>query len=165
MSKSTPISQLPPQHSPSSMTDILLDDDATVQEVLNQIAQTQNDMPKMMPQQQAPVAQHNQLNSMTPQQQQMLYASNAPTQDFSAPPQMPPYVMYNNHVANTPKNFFDFDLKTVGMIIAITIFVQVFPIEQFVNKYVSIEGLPYSTIIVKAVLAGAVFVLITKYML
>jgi hypothetical protein len=95
MSKSTPLSQLP---QPSDMQE----EDPTVQEVLNQLS-TQPEQPNLPPQQM-------QMPSMTQHQQNMLYASGAPPQDFVMPPQPPSYNF--NTIAPSNKFNFDFDVKT-----------------------------------------------------
>lgn len=152
MSKSTPIAQLPTQKVSAVPSDILMDDDATVQEVLNQIAQTQSE-PQVM--------------QMTPQQHQMLYASNPQPREFVLPP-APPSQMHYAHqpvYAENPSNMYQLDFKTAGMIAIIALFIQVFPIEIFVNKYVALDTLPYGAVLVKAALAGVLYLVAKKYLL
>lgn len=162
MSKSTPISQLP---STNVQDDLMLDDDATVQEVLNQIAQSQE--PQQMPMQQVHQVHQAQQQSYIPQMPpQQMYNGTPhvmPQEFLIQPPMQQPnwgQIQQNNNVS---KFSLDSDLKTVILVIGIVLIVQIVPLEQFVFKYVAIEHIPYSTIMIKSVIAGAIFVLAKKY--
>ena len=148
MSKSTPLSQLP-----SSQNDL---DDPLVQEVLAEIAQS-NDS-----QQQA--------NSYVPQMTPTpMYNGNpavAP-REFITPPPPAAYSGVSPAAVprQAPKFGFDDDIKVILLVVVIAFVVQVFPFEQFVYKYVSVQHIPYSNILIKAILAGALFFLAKKYFL
>ena len=158
MSKSTPISQLPNNIEQNNANDLMLDDDPTVQEVLDQFNQSTNNQNEILSQQ----------PQYLPQQQMMPMA------------QMPPQNMFAPQAANNlvlpPPNFntgslegkigglrFDFDVKHTLFVIAITLAVQMIPFERFVFKYISIEHIPYSAYIVKAIFAGILYFLGKKY--
>jgi hypothetical protein len=154
MSKSTLISQLPVQNK-GNPDDLMLDDDATVQEVFNQIAQSQN---QEQPLQQV---QNSGIPQMTPQQ---MYngTPHVMPQEFIIPPQQN-YVP-NNVATKSKFEMFSKDLRKVFEVIAIVVIVQVVPIEQFVYKYVAIQHVPYSGIIIKSLLAGILYFLASEYL-
>jgi hypothetical protein len=161
MSKSTPISQLPTGGKPQD--DLMLDDDATVQEVLNQIAQSQE------PQQ--PSVQH--FSPQMPAQQMYNGSPQVMPQEFLAQAQQQMQNQNPNNWNSAPQQSIqskspfniDADMKTVFLIIGIVVIVQIFPIEKFVYKYVSIENVPYSGVMIKGVFAGAIFLLAKKYII
>jgi hypothetical protein len=167
MSKSTPISQLP-TNTMTTNTDILMDEDPTVQEVLSQFEQ--------------PMQQQVDMNQFQQQQMQQMQANAMMNAGVSQQPMMPPQAMFQNGFTNpaelvmqpyantfgafaSKKSFFNFDsdLKNVALIIVLTIVVQVFPLEQFVFKYAPIENIPYSHFIIKAVAAGIAFYFLQRY--
>jgi hypothetical protein len=165
MSKSTPISQLPTNINISNTNELVLDDDPTVQEVLSQFEQ-QNMSSNMGEMNSGAVSQ----NSGTYMQQVQ-----------STLPQMPPQQMYQNGMGGNPADFLippqsglmkynppsslmqDADMKNSFLVIGIIILVQILPVETFVFKYVSIEHIPYSSLIIKAIVGGGLFFLLKKY--
>lgn len=143
MSKSTPLSQIP-----SNQNDM---DDPLVQEVLAEIAQGNDNPQKFAVPQMTPTQMYNGSPSVAPK-------------EFITPPAHHPY--YPTQYSNvSPKNFniSDNDIKQIVAVVAIVFVVQVFPFEQFVYKYVSVETVPYSGLLIKAVLAGGLFYLAKKY--
>jgi len=160
MSKSTPISQLPSNIPNSSQGDLMLDDDPTVQEVLNQFAQSASS-----------TEQQQQYGNITPQQYvpQSIQTPQMPPQQMFNPSQNidyvlpPPQMQY--YQQSLPKSFkFDMDIKNVLLVVAIVVVVQVVPIEAFVFKYVAVEHIPYSTILIKAATAGLLYFVAQKYL-
>lgn len=152
MSKSTPLNQIPPRAQPQD--DLMLDDDATVQEVLDQIAQSNS---------------HPMQHQQQPQQQQMPPMAQMPPQQMYSPdmlPQVPSYPQnYFSASAMLPPQqhraplFGDLnnDLKAVVLVAAICFVVQVLPVEKFVYNYIAIEHIPYSAVLIKAALAAVLF--------
>lgn len=151
MSKSTPISQLPTNS--NGMNDLMLDedDDDAVREVLSQYQASQT---QSQPQYQQELQQPMMMPQMPPQQmynpQQMA-------------PVMPRPLQMDQSDIKQSRYSIDFDFKTIIAIIFIVVFVQVFPIETFVYKYISIEHIPYASVILKALSAGVLFIIYTKY--
>ena len=170
MSKSTPISQLP-SNAMNANTDVMMDEDPTVQEVLSQFDQ--------------PVQQQMDMNQFQQQQQiQQRMMNVASAGGMTQQPMMPPQAMFQNTFTNpaefvmppqnntlgplafnNSKSFFNFDtdIKSIALVIALTFFVQVAPLEQFVFKYVPLENVPYSSLIIKAVVAGIAFFFLQRY--
>jgi hypothetical protein len=168
MSKSTPISQLP---NAKGQDDLNLDDDATVQEVLDQIAQSNQEQYQQPPVQHfVPQMPPQQMYNGSPQvmpQEFLIQAQQAQQQQNQNNWGGSVNNNNNNSPALIPKSRFniDADMKTVFLIIGIVVIVQVLPIETFVYKYVSIEHVPYSGVMIKGVAAGAIFLLAKKYVI
>lgn len=172
MSKSTPINQLP-SNPPSAL---MIDDenDETINEVLSQLGQNQGQseqQPQMLAQQQFSQQMPSQMQLPQQFQQQMpmnMVQQMPPQQMFNMPYQPQDLLIHPQQQLmgqyNT-KQFFDADVKGTLLVIAIVIAVQVFPVEQFVFKYVSIEHIPFSVQLIKAVFAGALFLLSKRYIL
>jgi hypothetical protein len=170
MSKSTPISQLP---SVKGQDDLMLDDDATVQEVLNQIAQSQDSNSSQQYQQQIQQQMQQQQMQQMQQQQAVQFMPQMPPQQMFNPqdilqPQQSPYKsqQLTNTISNYGKSKFDFskDIKNIFVVIGICVIVQVLPIETLIYKYVSIENVPYSKVMIKGVFAGVLYFVFMKYM-
>lgn len=160
MSKSTPISQLPNNTLPGSSGDMMMDNDPTVQEVLSELAQGQGDTGSM---------QGQYIPQMPPQQMYNGSPNMAHPQEFIIPQP------YNGYRPNGAFGAFqgqppsklgaEFDMKQLVLVIAIVAFVQLVPVEQFVFKYIAIENVPYSSVIIKSIFAGGLFVLGKRYLL
>ncbi len=154
MSKSTPISQLPNIGYENTSNEVI-DDDATVQEVLNQFNATTN-----------PNTDYNiPMNPSIMQQQlppQQMFYNQQSLNDVITPP---PMQHQSNHgqKTNTINKFIDGDVRTILLVVFVCILCQIIPVESYVFKYVSIEKIPYSDIICKALFAGIIFYLINKY--
>jgi hypothetical protein len=54
------------------------------------------------------------------------------------------------------------ELQTTMYVVVIFFIVSTIPIEKMIYKYISLNKIPYSDIILKAILAGAIFFVITK---
>lgn len=163
MSKSTPISQLPTNVNITNTNDLGLDDDPTVQEVLNQFEQ-QNMSSNMgelnngaSSQSSAYIQQAQSIPQMPPQQ---MYQGGPNPADFLIASPSRPYYMNNNASSSF---MLDADIKTIILVMGIIIIVHVLPVETFVFKYVSIEHIPYSAIIIKAIVGGGLFFFLKKY--
>lgn len=158
MSKSTPINQLPTNA--NGMNELMLDedDDDAVREVLSQYQSPQN------PSQQQYQTQYQQ---EIPQPTLM---AQMPPQQMYIPQQIAPVMQHptslellRNQYGSKSKFTIDFDFKTVAIVVAIVVFVQIFPVEKFVYNYISIEHIPYSSVLLKGLLAGCIFIIFTKY--
>jgi hypothetical protein len=170
MSKSTPISQLP-SNAMNTNNDIMMDEDPTVQEVLSQFEQPTQ-----------PQIDMNQFNQQQQMQQRVINNANVGN-NMSQQPMMPPQAMFQNSFTNPSdfvmqppsfnvgslalnnKSFFNFDgdIKNILLVVALTFIVQVAPFETFVFKYAPIENIPYSSFIIKAVVAGIAFFFLQRY--
>jgi hypothetical protein len=170
MSKSTPISQLPSSKVPDDL--MLDDDDATVQEVLNQISQSQpsqgpngmmNPQEMMHQQQMQKFSQQMQMNPQLTPQQMFSQGPQMMPQDYVIPPPQNSWSMMNNNNNNKPALNIDVDMKMIFLVIAITAFVQIAPLQNIVYKYLSIDHIPYSSVMIKSVVAGLLFFFAKKY--
>lgn len=200
MNKSTPISQLPNINSQGSFindqqrqmitqaqnaiqnstlpqntqlsSDIINDDDPTIQEVLSQFNGSKQDMPsnpninyvqqnhlqqqqllaQIQAQQQAQQAQQNYIENMTqmsmPMNQIVPTGSSISTEVFS-----------NYMISITD------DLKLVVLVFAIYIVVNFIPIENVISRYVALDKIPYNNIIIKAFFAAIIFMFLKKLIL
>ncbi len=171
MSKSTPINQLPTNPPASLMIDDENDD--TINEVLSQLGQNQGQLEHQQPQmfsQQIPqqYQQMQQQPQLQPHVPQHMIQQMPPQQMFNPMQYQPNELLIQQQMMATPynhKTVFDTDVKTTLLVIGIVIAVQVVPVEQFVFKYVSIQHVPFSAYLIKAVVAGAIFILSKRYLL
>jgi hypothetical protein len=152
MSKSTPLSQLPN----SVGNDGMIDNDPAVQEVLSELAQgSPND--------------GGQQSYMPQMPQQQMYNGSphvANLQDYMNP--KPNFNTFAQNYGLAPqKNSmgFDSDFKIYLLVVAIVFVVQVVPVEQFVFKYVAIDKVPYSPMLIKAAVGGFLFYAGRRYLL
>jgi small-conductance mechanosensitive channel len=154
MSKSTPLSQIPLQLPANVSKDETIEDDATIQEVLSQFTNTSNQQEDMLQQQQQ--MQHEMLQQQQMQQQyqqQMMEMADAKA------------IVNEDTRAKIMDEMFAWndDLKMTIAVIIIYIIVTIIPVEKFVYKYIaSLDKIPYSSLVVKAFLAGSVYFVIRK---
>jgi hypothetical protein len=149
MSKSTPLNQLP-----ANPGNEIMPEDPTIQEVLTEIGQGRSEsvagQPQYMPQ-------------MTPQQMFNGNPSIAP-QEFLIPPPTNSYPQqFSPMNIGGIQTRVNTDVKQVLLIVAIAFIVQVLPVEFFVYKYLSVEHVPYSGVLIKSISAGILYFLVKKY--
>lgn len=162
MSKSTPISQLPLN------TDILDEDDAAVrevQEVLNQISQTlPSDQPSAPLQPQSPKPQNRQAGAQAAPQ--TIYYPLPPSYEAlsTARPATPePQVAqqpssWENYTQVTP------DIRSAVLVVIACAIVQIVPVETFVARvFPQVASVAHSHVVLKALCAGLIFFLVSKY--
>ena len=165
------------------------DDDATVQEVLNQLNQsaaTNNGMPMMNLNAQQPPTYVPTVEPMMGEQPQQpfhpsLYETSPANMAFKAGMAMLPGTAYangNNGVGMgmamgngtvSPFGSYaalvqDADLKTFALVIIAYVIVTLLPVEQYVYQYISLYKIPYSDLLVKAVLCGAIVYVLSKFL-
>lgn len=221
MNKSTPINQLPamghhgqfvneqqrqmvmqaqsavnaipmPQNTQVS-NDVGNDDDATIQEVLNQIngggsgGGNGPSMEELMMQQQLQEQAHQQEAQQQHQQQQMMrqqpqmmappqsapqhvfdpYQGNQFTGQF--PPQLQPLVDNQQQYEHQDGSIFSFvsgiaeDIKFAAFVFILFIIVHFIPVDKFLTRYFALEKIPYYDIVLKALVAFVVVVLLRKF--
>jgi cation transport ATPase len=179
MSKSTPLSHLPQQTAVVDAQDDIIagDDDATIQDVLNQITggggggdvlQQQRQYAKQQAtataqqQQQQQQQQHQQHQQH--QQQKMQYMQQ-PVVDSSA--------MLNTMMQQTTApatgnimNVLMFalteDFKLASIIFAVYVSVQFIPITRFLERYFNLDKIPYSDILIKGALVAIAVMVVRK---
>lgn len=138
------------------------DDDATVQEVLNQLNQSSVVQPPA-------VEPMSGVDSAAPIYHPSLFEPSPAQMAMKAGVAMPFPPM--SHVslplmAGAGKYgilAFDEDLKVTALVIAAYIMVTLVPVEQFVYHYVSLYKIPYSDLLVKAVLCGMLVYVLMKF--
>jgi len=54
------------------------------------------------------------------------------------------------------------DIQSTILCVAVFIIVSFLPIEQYVFKYIALDKIPYSAVIVKALIAGALFYVVKR---
>lgn len=185
MSKSTPITQLPiaPQQQQIFVNDQqrqmvnqaqqaqqsfqmpqttsaseMQEDESTVLEVLNQLNNNvQSSMPQPPPPPPMPQMQQQQQHqnmsdlwrdaySVIPEQQ-----DNMAVQEVSKPVNLVPFL--NNH-----------DLMTAIYVVVAVIIVNFVPIDTLIGKYIAIDKIPFSSLALKAVLAGILVLLMQHFL-
>lgn len=55
------------------------------------------------------------------------------------------------------------ELRTILLVVIVTIVIQIVPIDTFILKYGPIANLPYAGVLAKAISAGALFFVIRRY--
>lgn len=197
MSKSTPISQLP--SSDNSIQGDIIEDDATVQEVLSQISQSSPaeqihnievfDILHSQPQQGSTSQnniqqQHQQQQQFQQHQQQYLAQQMAQhTQQLPGPasPQAQPFyfqlpyqpsqtavqqtapAIESANVSSTSTDSISGEIRLIVLVVIVAIIIQIVPIDSLINRIDFLVKIPYSSIFVKAFIAGALFFAIRKY--
>jgi hypothetical protein len=174
MSKSTPISQIPTTNILEQRDVSMDEDDATVQEVLNQIAQSmsgsEDQLPPTPPHPPIPqpppqhyqTSHQNQIQQHPPHQHQPQHHYQPP----SPPPPSATAVAPTAAVSPTSTTFVVNleDVRTVVVVAIICIVVQMVPIEEAIFKYVpSARNVPYASVVIKGLAAGGVYLVANKY--
>ena len=180
MSKSTPLSQLPQNagsQPPAPMATLpaptkqeteketLPDDEATIQEVLNQINMS---MPSPQPPQQLqqpsampfPTAPQMSQSPQTPYYPADMYMQAA--MQGNVPSTMPP-VVPGNQALSTMDMFFTMfadDVKLALLVFACVIVVHFIPASTILNKYIAIDKIPYHEVILRAIMCAALVIIL-----
>jgi len=55
------------------------------------------------------------------------------------------------------------DIKSMVIVMVVFVVVSILPVEKFIYNYVALDKIPYSQVAIKAVLAGIVFIMISKF--
>lgn len=183
MNKSTPLSQLPqtsfnPEQKPS---DVLGEDEATIQEVLNQInAQTQSS-------QQPPIQQPSQPHMQSPPQMQAMmqppqiqlqlpqypmpspsdfYMTQQQAAALSQQPSMPmpsSSLISNGGTMDMFLTLFADDVKLALVVFVSVILAHFIPAASILNKYFAIDKIPYHDLIIRGLLCAILVVLLKKF--
>ena len=190
MSKSTPINQLPapiptqntfvneqqrqmitqaqqaisnsqmPQNTQMS-PDILNEDDAVIQDMLNNLNSQQepNHMANhavLQQQQQEELLRMAAMNNMNINQLYQQSTMNAPPQIMqSSQQQMPTFLVQ-------AKQMFGNEMKLVGIVFLAVIMAQLIPFQKYISRYIAIEKIPYHDIILKASIAAILVVIVKR---
>lgn len=211
MNKSTPLSQLPSGNSPSFVSDqqrqyitqaqqaignspipqntqissdIINDDDAVVQDILNQInASTSATPPQTTNVQQQQMQQHQQalqqqeIQAMIAAQQQQQQQQHAAQQQMMqqqllmqqmAGPSITPQIGFNPIASDAPKDYrslimsFTDDIKLAGLVFVTVLLVHFIPANQFLGKYIAIEKIPYHNVILRAIMVTLIVIIVKK---
>lgn len=202
MNKSTPLSQLPNANQPQNAfvneqqkqmvtnaqtavqnipipqntqipPEIMNDDDATIQEVLNQINSQKQQQPSQAMQGPPPSMYDQmppQMRMMPPPPDPSEFGGSMPP--FPYPP--PPNMVFGGPGAPIPAqpgqsidvfmNFFADDLKLAFIVMSVFILVSFIPIGGILGRYIAIDRIPYHDIILKALFC-AVIVIFAKKMI
>lgn len=62
-----------------------------------------------------------------------------------------------------PLFLFDRDFKIAVLVAIMYIVLTLLPVESFIYRYVALNKIPYANVLIKAVLAGAVVYLVSKW--
>lgn len=199
MNKSTPLSQLPLNGTPNNFvadapkammaplpasapqTDVPTEDDATIQEVLNQISSTPSAAP-MTPsvpfhtEQPPPYVGSTTYTPQTLPPQLLNYAQNTMpsldvTQSLNALYNMPmppaPSTLPAPGIASSLDQFlrlFADDLKVATIVFFVVIGVHFVPYERMLGTYFAIDKIPYHDVLLKAVATAVVVLLVRRFL-
>lgn len=141
--------------------DIVPDNDNSIQDMLNELNGNApiQDSPQMMMYHQQHLPQPNMMENPLLNDQpniQMMYPQNTNNNPTSIPEGKPDFaslLVWNN------------DLKLVIVSIGLFIVVSVLPIEKYVFQYIALDHIPYSNVLIKAVIFGVVLFVLTKIVL
>lgn len=165
-SKSTHISQLNMQQNsdPQKMYNIVEDDDSTVIDALNHLNKSVSIDPST-----------NQIQMPAPPQIDQ-FAQQAPVDfgvfndnQYDGLDMQMQMQMQNETVSNNDMRFSQMfswtrsdDIKTALYVVIVFIIVSIIPIETTVYKYISLDKIPYSNVLLKAIIAGILVFLLKK---
>lgn len=190
MNKSTPINQLPNQLSVPQNTfvndqqrqmitqaqqaistsqmpqntqissDILAEDDATIQDMLNNLnSGQQQEMPQI------PVHSQDELYQRLAATNNVVY-NQLPQQPPSYMPQAPPTAVQptatSGFSSKTLTTLIQNEFKLVGLVFLVVLLVQFIPFHKYIGRYIAIEKLPYHDVILRAIIASLLVVVIKK---
>ena len=171
-----------PQNTQMNQNLDIADDDATIQEVLNQIqagssASQATNIAQQAPQQQYEMPQQQQIQNV--QVPNISYSSQPPQPTFAPnmvgnganfigqmPPQPSPYLDPESHngilgsVGAVAQ-----DVKLAAFVFILFIIVQFIPIEKFLLRYFAFDKIPYYQVILKALLAFVAVIVFKKFIM
>ena len=133
MSKSTPISQLKNRKVPESS--IPEDDDQTIQDVLDSLNIDDNEQPYL---EQYDTDDTDNETVTTQQQQQPLQTINKAQAQLIT------------------------DLKSALIVVVVFILSSKLPVQNIIYRYINLSNFPFADIIIKAIIAGVLFILFNK---
>jgi len=79
-------------------------------------------------------------------------------EEFQSAEQMKPEEIIQNWIFQTD------DLKNALIVVAIFIIATKIPLEKIIYKYISLEHIPLSDVIIKAFIAGVIFFIVRKFL-
>jgi hypothetical protein len=108
-----------------------------------------------------PIEYYNRVPEGIAQQPGMFHESPANT--YFQPSQPMPIETFNNEKnALSDLATLQGDIKNVVVVMVVYALVAAIPVEHLIYRYIALDKIPYSKIIIKAVLAGAAFFIISK---
>lgn len=193
MNKSTPISQLPsamqaqntfvndqqkqmiqnaqqaiqninlPQNT-QIQQDIVNDDDATIQEVLNHINSSQQQQ-QQVHHAPPPPTTHT-MPDINYQMDQQMMIQNLMNQNMINQMQQPS-MSHQGGMSNIDMFFHMFadDIKIALLILTLFILVNFIPVGSILGRYIAVDKIPYHDIILKGLLCAVLFILTKKFVL
>jgi len=193
MNKSTPISQLPsamqaqntfvndqqkqmiqnaqqaiqninlPQNT-QIQQDIVNDDDATIQEVLNHINSSQHQQQQQV--HHAPPPTTHSIPDTNYQMDQQMMIQNLMNQNMMNQMQQPS-LSHQGGMSNIDMFFHMFadDIKIALLILTLFILVNFIPVGSILGRYIAVDKIPYHDIILKGLLCAVMFILTKKFVL
>ena len=143
-------------------TDIQAENDATIQEALNMLTPQPQDVQHQMP-----------MPPMIMQQQQQQQQQQLPS-PMMMPPEfmMPEFQQHLQAQGNDEQQYgknalselisLNTDIKSMVIVMVVFVVVSILPVEKFIYNYVALDKIPYSQVAIKAVLAGVIFIALSK---
>lgn len=170
-----------PQNTQLNQNLDIADDDATIQEVLNQIQSTSSNphtsnIAQQSPPQQYEMQQQQVQNVQVPN---ISYPSHPPQPSFAPnmvgngvnfagqmPPQPSPYLDPENHSGILGSvGAVAQDVKLAAFVFILFIVVQFIPIDRFLLRYFAFDKIPYYQVILKALLAFVAVIFFKKFIM
>lgn len=148
--------------------EMMNDDDATIQEVLNHINSNQQTQQTQYQQQHIPQPSMDGQSNIYQQQQQQQQIDPYVLQNMMNMNQIPPQSSHNTLIGSHSNidmffHIFADDIKLAILILSLFILVNFIPIGTTLGKYIAIDKIPYNDIILKGLLCAILF-LFTKKM-
>lgn len=169
-SAQTAIQNIPIPQNTQIPPEIMNDDDATIQEVLNQInSQKGGAMPPPTPHHQMPPPPHPMYDARV-MQDPSEFGGYPFSQQIPPMPPMPPHMGFPpippmpTHGPNIDviMSFLGDDLKLAFLVVSVYVFVNFVPIGSVLGKYIAIDRIPYHDVILKALLCAMLVVFAKK---
>lgn len=152
-------------------SDIINDDDPAIQEVLSQFngggpSSKQEQMNNMNMVQQNHMQQQQMLAQLQAQQnymENMAQMNQLPPQMTASIPQIVPgSSAISTEVLKSYIVDISDDLTLTGLVLGLFVVVHFIPIENIITRYISLDKIPYHSIIIKAIFAAILFFFIKK---
>jgi len=156
--------QQPPQPSSATASGPIVDDDAEIQEALNDVAaQLASTSQQPHPPQKQPSNEEimfmqaaNRIPQVPPQQPYYQMVPNAPAPALAPSPPAPDFFTSIRNLV-----YFSEDLKLMAVVFFVVFAVHFIPLESIVGKYIAIERIPYHDKLLRAIVI-AVLVVVVK---
>lgn len=150
------ISNSPMPQNTQLSNDIINDDDAVVQDILNQINTPSNE---------ESFQQNDQLQQQQLAMQQQMMHQQAMQQQMMQQQAMQQVVVQPQPKTFEIKNLFSYfknDLTLAGIVFCVFIIIYLTPVDKIISRYIKLDNIPYHDVIIRAIIATLLIIIIKK---